>query len=368
MGLTKLLRSRFRFVLIAIGTLVVTIGLAACGGDDDDDSGGEATTEATTEEAPEAVTVGVTTIGPQNDMAFSQSHVEGAEMAQAEIAGVELTGVLDNREDPQGRLDAFETLSQNNDVIVGGSASFSPTADTVAPGFPDTWYIVSGGALTEEFHENVTAIIQEQGAASYPAGVVAAELSQTGTVGAIGGAEIPPTEQSIAGFAAGAQDHDPDIEVLQNVIGNFNDAAKAKEAAAAMINDGADQIYAFLDAGVQGVYQAAEESGEDVGVVNLIVPDCDSYDNTIGTVTQNNSEIIFTAIEQFVNGTLEPGATFIGLEDPELQTMLLCPQYEENEEIAQLNQDTIDALIADEIELPPDAITLPPDYAFSRGF
>ena len=368
MGLTKLFRSRVRWVLIAIGTLVVAISLAACGGDDDDDGGGEATTEATTEEAPEEITIGVATIGPQNDMAFSQSHVEGAELAAAEIPGAELTGIVDNREDPQSRIDAFETLSQSNNVIIGGSASFSPTADTVAPQFPDVYYIVSGGALTEVLHENVTAIIQEQGAAGYPAGVVAAELSQTGTIGAIGGAEIPPTVQSIAGFAAGATDHDPDIEVLENVIGNFNDVALAKEAAAAMIADGADQLYAFLDSGVQGVYQAAEESGEDVGVVNLIVADCESFPNTIGTVTQNNSAIISEAIKQHANGTLEPGAVFIGLEDPELQTHLLCPQYEENEEIAQLNQDAIDALIAGEVELPPEAITPPPDYAFSNGF
>ena len=358
MGGLASLSGRSRLLLGAVVVLASAVALSACGGDDDDDGGGER----------EEVSVGVTTIGPRNDKAFSQAHVEGAELAAEETPGVEVTAVLDNREAPQDRIDALETLAESNDLVIGGSASFAPSADTVAPQFPETWFVVNGGGLTASLLDNVTAFVLEQGLPAYVAGVVAADLSESGVVGYVGGAEIPPTEQAGAGFAEGAEEQDPDVEVQQNIVGNFNDAAKAKEAATAMIDDGADYLYAFLDAGITGVYQAAEESGEDVGVFNINVLECESYDNIVGTGTQNNQLVISRAIEQFKDGALEPGAVFLGLQDPEIQTLELCPEYADDEQVAKLTEETIQRLNDGDITPSNDVITPPPDYEFSEGF
>lgn len=350
---------------ICISTAVAVLcaaALTACGSDDDGGGGGDTGGEARN------LKVGLTAIGPRNDKAFSQSHVEGAERAEQELEGVELTGILDNRESPQDRIDAFETLATTNDVVVGASASYAPTADTVAPQFPDAWFVVSGGGLTERLHENVTTIVQEPGPQGYAAGYVSAEMTKTGVIGVIGGAEIPPTEQTVAGFAEGAKERDPDVEVLQTVIGNFNDAAKAKEVAAAMIGDGADHIFGYLDAGMTGVYQAANESGKEVGVFNIIVPACDAYDNLIGTATENDSDIVFEAIKRFQEGTLKPGAVFIGMQDPRLMTIELCPKYAEDEKMSSLVEETIRKINEGELKPSDAVVTARPDFDYTEGF
>lgn len=338
----------------------LAMGVAACGGGDDEAGGGSGGAPAG--DAAKETKVGLATIGPKNDKAFSESHWRGLQQAEKEIDGVELTAVLDNREDPQGRIDAFRTLAASNDLIVGASATFAQTAESIAPQFSDKHFIVSSGA-TEKKLDNVTSIVPDEGLPAYVAGVVMAKLSKTGTIGVLGGAEIPPTEQTIAGVRAGAQAENPDVEVLTNIIGNFNDAAKAKEAAKAMIDDGADQIFGFLDAGVQGLYQAGEESGKEIGAYNIIVQDCSDYENLVGTATLDNGQLMFTAVKDFVAGELEPGVRFVGLEEPELQTLALCPKYEKNDEIKKATQETIDAINNGEIDVPADVLNPRPDYA-----
>lgn len=338
----------------------LAIGLGACGGDDDAGSGaaggGGGGGEA------EQVNVGLATIGPKNDKAFSESHWRGLQQAEKEIDGVKLTAVLDNREDPQGRIDAFRTLAANNDLIVGASATFAQSAESIAPQFADKHFIVSSGA-TEKKLENVTSIVPDEGLPAYVAGVVMAKLSKTGTIGVIGGAEIPPTEQTIAGVKAGAASVDPDTEVLTNIVGNFNDAAKAKEASKAMIDDGADQIFGFLDAGIQGLYQAGEESGKEIGAYSIIVQTCEDYENLVGTATLNNGGLMLQAVKDFKAGQLEPGVRFVGLEDPELQTLALCPKFEKNEEIRTLAEETIQSINAGDVDVPADVLNPRPDYA-----
>lgn len=358
MKMTRPVARSSRLPLVALGVLVAAIALAACGGDDDGDGdgGGE-----------EKVTVGLTSIGPRNDKAFSQSHLEGLEEAERQIPGVELTSVLDSRETPQSRIDAFETLAPNNNLVVGASATYAPVADQVAPQFPDTYFIPSAGA-TEQFHDNVTSIVPDEGLPAYVAGVVMAQLTQTDTIGVIGGAEIPPTDQTVAGVREGARTENPNIEVLENVIGNFNDAAKAKEAANAMIDDGADQIFGFLDAGIVGMYEAAEEAGGDIDVYNIIVPDCESYPNIVGTATLSNVTAMQRVVQDFVDDRLEPGAIFIGLDDPELQDFVLCPKFESQAEIKSAVEQTIEQINSGELEVPPDVVNPRPDYEFTEAF
>jgi basic membrane lipoprotein Med (substrate-binding protein (PBP1-ABC) superfamily) len=135
-----------------------------------------------------------------------------------------------------------------------------------------------------------------------------------------------------------------------------------------MIDDGADFIYAYLDAGITGVYQAARESGKDVGVYNIIVPSCEDYDNIVGTATENDTEIIFQAIKRFQEGTLEPGAVFIGLQDPTLMALELCPKYADDKEFSALVDDTIKRINEGELKPSDDVVQPRPDFAYTEGF
>jgi basic membrane protein A len=356
---SKATRKRAFACALAAGALA----LAGCGGDDEastsggGDSGGSAPTET------KEIKVGLGTIGPRNDKSFSQSHVEGVQQAEKDTPGVKLTSIVDNLEDPTRRIDAFKNLAPTNDLIIGGSATFNQTAEAVAPQFPDKHFIVSTGG-TEKKLDNVTSLVPEEGQSAVVAGAVMASLTKTKKVGAIGGAEIPPTMISIAGVKAGIADTDPSIAFSDTIVGNFNDAAKAKQAAQAMIDEGVDQIFAFLDAGVQGVYQAAEESGKDVNVYSIITLNCEDSKTLVGSAMQENKVMISQAIADFAAGALEPGTVFYTLKSPEIVRFQLCPQWEEKPEVAKIVEETTKRIVDGDLEVPADALNPRPSFDF----
>jgi basic membrane lipoprotein Med (substrate-binding protein (PBP1-ABC) superfamily) len=135
-----------------------------------------------------------------------------------------------------------------------------------------------------------------------------------------------------------------------------------------MISDGADFIYAYLDAGITGVYQAAKDSGKEVGVYNIIVPNCEGYENIVGTATENDTQIVFEAIKRFQEGTLKPGAVFIGMQDPALMTIELCPKYADDPEFSALMEETVQKINDGELKPSDKVITPRPSFDHIEGF
>ena len=200
------------------------------------------------------------------------------------------------------------------------------------------------------------------------AGVDAAHLTKTKVIGYVGGAEIPPTVQAANGFAAGAKSVDPSIKVLKNITGDFNDVAKAKAATAAMITDEADVVFPFLDAGIAGSYAAGKASGKDPAMFKLTIPDCTSYDEHRGdarwSTTWRPTKLM---LDRYVKGTLKPGAMFLDLQDPTLQTLQLCPKYSEELRDRRRHEEHIDGVNGGSIKLPANAINPRPKLPLPGG-
>ena len=91
-------------------------------------------------------------------------------------------------------------------------------------------------------------------------GQVAARLSKSNVVGAVGGWEIPPIRIQADAFKRGVLKANPNAKVNVIFTGTFYDAVKGKEAARALISQGADVIAHMADATGLGVIQAASEN------------------------------------------------------------------------------------------------------------
>jgi basic membrane protein A len=349
--------------IAASAVLALAMGVAACGDDDSTSSGGSTTAS----KAPSGeIKIGAALIGPKNDKSFNQAAYMGIQAAEKENPNLKLTSTLENRETDQSRTDAIETLAPINKVVAAVSASFGPVLDVEADKFPNTYFINIAG-YTAKFHKNVTGFANDWGAPAYVGGVIAATHSKTGVVGYVGGAEIPPTVHGANGFEAGAKSVNPKIKVLKNIVGDFNDVAKAKAATAAMISDNADVIFPFLDAGIAGSYAAGKESGKNPAMFKLTIPDCGAYDNIIGTEVVNNQAATQEMLKRYAAGTLEPGAIFLDLQDPTFQTLALCPKYEKDPKISKVTKQTIDDVNSGKIKLPANAINERPDYPYKEG-
>lgn len=301
---------RVRFLVAATTVATLTLaGTAACGSSDSksSDSG--------------AVKVGVALAGPRNDGAFYQTYLEGVQALEKKL-NLKVS-VVDNLTDPSDIADALNNLAADNDLVIGGGSALVAGANSVAPQHPDTTFVMSG--VVQDGISNLHAYQMLQGVPAYVAGVIAAQVSKTGAVGFIGGAAIPPTSQSDIDFEAGAKAKRADIKYSHVTVGDFSDAAKAKQAAAAQIADGVDVIYAFVDAGLPGVLQAIKDSGKDVKVFNPTTDRCNESNQIIGYDYQNNQQLVETILNDYSAKKLPAGTKKYALEEPKIQKLTMCP-------------------------------------------
>lgn len=350
----------FRTVALSLALTLIAV---ACGGADEGTPSAEAGNSTS-----DALKVGVILVGPKNDNSFNQAAYQGVVNAAADYPNIELTATLESRATSESQIDAIRTLAPINDVVIGNGSEFGARFEAEADNFPDTTFLTIGG-YPPNHHANVYSIAYDR-VAGYVTGVVGAHLTESKIIGFVGGADIPPVNQSMIGFIAGIESVDPDIRILTNVIGDFDDVAKAKEATAAMIAEGADVVNAYLNAGAVGAYRAADESGEDIAIFKVDLHECESYSNIIGANIGDNTASSYTLLTSFADGTLAPeGVTiFAGLQDPAIQRVEYCPPYADDEELMAIAQATVDGINSGEIELPPEELNPRPEAPYREGF
>lgn len=92
---------------------------------------------------------------------------------------------------------------------------------------------------------------------AYLSGIIAGMMTKSNVLGVVAAIPIPEVNRLVNAFRTGAQSVNPDVKVKLSFIGSWFDPPKAKEAAVAMIESGADYLYAERF----GVFEAAKEAG-----------------------------------------------------------------------------------------------------------
>ena len=269
--------------LLAVG-VIAALGLAACGSDDD--SASESTDAPDSTEAPAATdaaaegdcAVGVVyDITGRGDRSFNDAAGAGLDQAVADLgaAGSESTptGDGDRAQRVQGLVD------EGNGLVVGVGFLFGDAITEASGNNADTTFAIVDSVVEAD---NVASLIFAEEQGSFLVGAAAALKTQTNTIGFIGGVENDLIKKFEAGYAAGAQAVNPDIEILVNYISQppdfsgFSDPARGKEIAASQYEAGADIIYSAAGGSGLGAFEAAAEAGEP-GDVWAIGVDSDQY-------------------------------------------------------------------------------------------
>jgi len=166
-------------------------------------------------------------------------------------------------------------------VIAGGV----PDPRGIAQDFPDTRFV--SGSRPFDGVQNLSYMQFADNQSSYLAGVAAALTSRTGTIGFVGGVDIPEIWTFHAGYEAGARSVDPDVEVRFEYLSSppdftgFEDAEAAEAAAQSMFSAGADIVFhAAGDAGV-GIFEAAAEMSTDDRQLWAIGVDSDQFETVL---------------------------------------------------------------------------------------
>ncbi len=207
----------------------------------------------------EPLTVALVVADKFGDRSFYDSSKAGCDKL-AEDLGIELKTIECGGENHTAQI---RNAADMADVVVCVGWEFYDV-ETVGPEYPDVKFIWIDNATSAPV-ENVLNITYAQNEGSFLAGYIAAAMSESGVVGAVGGEDADTINDFIVGYEQGAQYYadskDTEIEVVHNYANTYTDPAVGKECAIALNDEGADVIFQIASATGDGVFEAAAEKG-----------------------------------------------------------------------------------------------------------
>jgi len=175
-------------------------------------------------------------------------------------------------------------------LIVGEAFAVEQAARKVAKDYPKVSFLMGSSGKPQAPNFSVfDNYIQEP---SYLTGMIAGGLSKSHKIGMVGGYPIPEVNRLMNAFMAGAREINPKTEFMVTFINSWFDPPKAKEAAFAMIDRGADVMYAERF----GVSDAAKERGK-LAIGNVINTQDKYPDTVVASALWNMEPTIDAAIK-----------------------------------------------------------------------
>ena len=199
-------------------------------------------------------------LGGKFDKSFNESSFNGATRWATETGGT--FKELEIQDEAQ-REQAVRRLAESgaNPVVMAGFG-FADALTAVSKDFPDTKFAIIDMVVNAP---NVKSVVFNEHEGSYLVGMLAALASKSGTVGFVGGMDVPLIRKFGCGYAQGVKAANPDATILLNMTGTtpaaWNDPVKGAELAKAQKAQGADVIYAAAGGTGVGVLQAAADEG-----------------------------------------------------------------------------------------------------------
>ncbi|MFO1266477.1 MAG: BMP family protein [Rubrivivax sp.] len=158
-------------------------------------------------------------------------------------------------------------------LIVGESFAVEAAARKVAKDFPKVSFLMGSSGKPQAPNFAVfDNYIQDP---AYLTGMIAGGMTKNNKIGMVGGFPIPEVNRLMHAFMAGAREVNPKVQFMVTFINSWFDPPKAKEAAFAMIDKGADVMYAERF----GVSDAAKE--RKVLAIGNVINTQDKYPDTV---------------------------------------------------------------------------------------
>jgi basic membrane protein A len=248
-------------------------------------------------------------LGGKFDKSFNEAAFNGASKWATETGGT--FKELEMQSEAQ-REQALRRLAESgaNPVVMTGFA-FGDVLNQVAPDFPDTKFAIIDMVVDQP---NVKSVVFNEHEGSYLVGIMAGLASKTGTVGFIGGMDIPLIRKFGCGYAQGVKAVNPDATIVLNMTGTtpaaWNDPVKGAELTKGQKAQGADVIYAAAGGTGVGVLQAAA----DEGILSIGVDSNQNYMHPGKVLTSMLKRVDNAVYEAFKEGVdLKPGINVMGL-------------------------------------------------------
>ncbi|MFF4173154.1 BMP family protein [Streptomyces sp. NPDC001744] len=341
-----------RITTVGIASAALALSATACG---KSSSGSGSSSSSDSKSVTAAIAYD---IGGRGDQSFNDAAYAGLQKAEKEL------GVKGKEAEPsagEGDADKVQRLTAlargGNNPVIGVGFAYAPAIEKVAKAYPKTTFgIIDDTSVTGP---NIANLVFNEEQGSYLAGVAAAKASKSGTVGFIGGVEVPLIKKFEAGFAQGVKDANPKAKVLVQYLTqppNFDGFSKpdlGKAAAQGQLDKGADVIYAAAGLAGSGSIEAAATAGKwAIGV------DSDQYsqaglakykDHILTSVTKDVSDSVFNLIKSVKDGKPQTGEVRYGLAQDGVGLADSNPAYKQMTDVtaavAKAKKDIVDGKI-----------------------
>ena len=205
----------------------------------------------------EPVKVGFIYVGPVGDAGWTYQHDLGRKQMETALKGKVTTQFVENVPEGPDAERVIRTMAQGGaKVIFATSFGYMNPVLKVAAQYPDVVFMHATGYKTAK---NVGIYNGRFYEGRYLSGYLAGKATKSHVAGIVAAFPIPEVVMGINAFALGMQKVDPKAEVRVVWTNSWFDPAKEREAAMALIAQGADVLTHDTDS--TAVIQAAEEKG-----------------------------------------------------------------------------------------------------------
>jgi len=235
----------FTVLLVVLLALTLAVG---CGGQQ---------TPAPSGQTDEKVKVGFIYIGPPGDGGWTYAHDQGRLYLEKELGDKVQTIFKENvPEDQEAEKVMRDMIDQGCKIIFATSFGYMDYVEKVAKEFPDVAFMHCSGYKIGPNYGNYFGRIEEP---RYLSGIVAGLKTKTNVIGYVAAHNIPEVVRGINAFTLGVRSVNPDAVVKVKWTNTWYDPAKEKNAAIALLDEGADVIAQHQD--TAGPQVAAQERG-----------------------------------------------------------------------------------------------------------
>ncbi len=348
--------TRSKFLTLAI--LVVIILTAVIG-----------TASTSAQDEPLRITLVIN--GVLGDKSFFDSAQRGMDRLLDEGYNIEVNTIelgIDPANWESGLGDAMADTDAYDVLIVGTFQMGEFLAKRVHQ-YPDKYFIFYDDSVPYDDPEfcaegcpNVYSVLYAQNEGSFLAGVYAGAITTSGIegtnpapiIGAIGGQDIPVINDFVVGYEQGACLVNPDVRVLVQYAGGWNDPAKGKEITLAMYEQQADIVFQIAGGTGVGVFEAAQEQGHfAIGVDSdqatiIEETDPDQAQHILTSMMKNVDNSLFRAVDLHLAGELPYGeAEVLGIVEGGVGLALNDIYYDNTPEYILDLIDAVTALVED---------------------
>lgn len=265
-------------------------------------------------------------IGGKNDRSFNAAAWEGVKRANRDFDIVLRDVEPGNPTSIEPAMRAF--AERNFDLIIGVGFAQGPIMQKVAEDYPNIKFAIVDGVITDKDGKplpNVASLVFREHEGSYLVGMIAASKSKTGTLGFIGGMDIPLIHKFETGYEEGAKSVNPNVRIVQNYVGvtdaAWNNPGKGKELALSQIQNGADVIFTAAGNSGLGAFDAVEQYGKNAdGEANKFVIGVDSDQNgvkpgyVLTSMVKRVDNAVYDVVKEVLDGKFQGGFHVFGLD------------------------------------------------------